>query len=175
MEFLADMPDLKNQWPVYALGAATIFYLVIMRPMMGRKKKDPLDTIPRIGLSQQRGVEREMNNVLVELSEMARQVTAQLDTRSAKLQALMEDADRLIARLEELTNSEIHVDGVPVYVPSADDGETAGESGDRAFGNAPGHDDIYALADKGRSAPEIAMQLSRPRGEVELILALRPK
>jgi len=30
------------------------------------------------------------------------------------------------------------------------------------------------LADQGRSATDIARELNRPRGEVELILALRP-
>ena len=32
---------------------------------------------------------------------------------------------------------------------------------------------VYALADDGRSAQEIATQLGRPKGEIELILALR--
>ena len=37
----------------------------------------------------------------------------------------------------------------------------------------PRHGEIYALADQGRSSKEIARQLNRPNGEVELILALR--
>ena len=32
---------------------------------------------------------------------------------------------------------------------------------------------IYALADSGRDARQIAAELDRPHGEVELILALR--
>ena len=173
MNVLLDITVLKDSWPFYGMAAATIFYIVVMRPMMKKKNQDPLDGPPKVGLAQQRGVEREMNNLLVELSEMARQVTAQLDTRSAKLQALIEDASRLIARLEELTDSEIHVDGVPVYVPSAPPPEIQGF--EKATGSGVRHEDIYALADTGRSAPEIAQELSRPRGEVELILALRPK
>ncbi len=171
--FLA-IAELKDSWPVYALGAATLFYVVVMRPMM-KKKKDPLDDKPKVSLAQQRAVEREMSNLLVELSEMARQVTAQLDTRSAKLQALMDDANRLIARLEELTDSEIHVDGVPVYSPRGGPPEIDAYEKLAASGGGVQHEDVYALADGGRSAPEIAQQLSRPRGEVELILALRPK
>jgi hypothetical protein len=34
---------------------------------------------------------------------------------------------------------------------------------------------VYALADQGQSAYDIANQLGRPRGEIELILALRPR
>ena len=42
-----------------------------------------------------------MGNLLVELSEMARQVTAQLDTRTLKLETLLKDADQRIAALKE--------------------------------------------------------------------------
>ena len=37
----------------------------------------------------------------------------------------------------------------------------------------PRHAQVYDLADEGLSAPEIARQLGRPSGEIELILALR--
>ncbi len=37
------------------------------------------------------------------------------------------------------------------------------------------HRQVYALADQGRSAAEIARQIDRPYGEIELILALRPR
>jgi len=37
----------------------------------------------------------------------------------------------------------------------------------------PRHAEIYAMADEGRSATDIASRLGRPSGEVELILALR--
>ena len=39
----------------------------------------------------------------------------------------------------------------------------------------PRHAEVYALADEGRSPAEIAARLDRPNGEIELILALRPK
>jgi hypothetical protein len=35
--------------------------------------------------------------------------------------------------------------------------------------------DIHVLADQGRSAAAIAQALGRPQGEIELILALRPR
>ncbi len=37
----------------------------------------------------------------------------------------------------------------------------------------PRHAEIYAWADQGRTPREIASQLGRPSGEIELILALR--
>jgi DNA-binding NarL/FixJ family response regulator len=39
----------------------------------------------------------------------------------------------------------------------------------------PRHADVYRMADQGNSPNEIARQLNRPHGEVELILALRPQ
>jgi DNA-binding NarL/FixJ family response regulator len=122
-------------------------------------------------LSQQRNVERQMQNLLVELSEMTRQITAQLDTRTQKLMMLIEEADQKIARLEQLGRSRDlpttesfteprrrEPEIAPVFKPAVVDSQ---------------HQSVYELADKGRSAPEIARELNRPRGEVDLILALR--
>src|SRR5207253_3555095 len=89
---LGQLPQLDQNtttWAVIIMAVLTIAYAV-MRPRF--RKKDPLETGgggPRMTLSQQRGVEREMSNLLVELSEMARQITAQLDTRAAKLDMLI--------------------------------------------------------------------------------------
>jgi small-conductance mechanosensitive channel len=151
--------DDSKQWIMYGLIALPIVYFLVVRPML-RKSKDPLEKFPSIGLSQHRTVEREMSNLLVELSEMARQITAQLDTRSAKLQALIQEADQRIARLQQSSAA-----------PPAPTTDAATEqpSLDQR------HMDVYALADQGRSPDQIAQQLNRPKGEVELILALRRK
>jgi DNA-binding NarL/FixJ family response regulator len=39
----------------------------------------------------------------------------------------------------------------------------------------PQHEAVYALADQGKATAEIARQLNRPNGEIELILALRAR
>jgi hypothetical protein len=39
----------------------------------------------------------------------------------------------------------------------------------------PRHVEVYTLADQGLALAEIAQRLKRPNGEVELILALRPR
>src|ERR1041385_7472161 len=88
------------QWIVSAVGALTIVF-VVLRPSL--RKKDPHNpSTPKLGLAQQRAVEREMSNLLVELSDMARQVSGQLDTRAAKLEALIHEADKKIAELKQL-------------------------------------------------------------------------
>jgi hypothetical protein len=147
------------QWIVYAVGALTIVY-VVMRPSF--RKKDPLNqSSPKLGMAQQRSVEREMSNLLVELSDMARQISGQLDSRAAKLEALMQEADKKIAELKRLESVHHEPEIKPLEPKPAPLPTDARYSA------------IYSLADAGHSVQEIAQQLDRPRGEVELILALR--
>ena len=147
------------QWIVYAVGALTIAY-VVLRPSF--RKKDPLgQSAPKLGMAQQRSVEREMSNLLVELSEMARQITGQLDTRSAKLESLMQEADKKIAELKKLET----IPQEPEIKPL--------DPKPQPIRDEARYSAIYSLADAGHSVQEIAQQLDRPRGEVELILALR--
>ena len=134
----------RNFWIAVALSGATLFYLIV-RP--GKKKKDPLQQpFQARSLSQQRHTERQMESLLVELSEMARTISGQLDTRSAKLELLLQEADEKIAALQRLGT-----------------GPRTGTA--RPFEDPP--------VRSRTAAPDIARQLNRPRGEVELILALR--
>lgn len=153
-------PGDSSSWIILGVGAAVLLYMFI-RPSL--KRKDPLDKHPQpISLAQQRTVEREMSNLLVELSEMARQTTSQLDARAAKLELLLKEADQKIAALgaasatmKENGSAQSSVISLKESLPD------------------PRHIEIYALADQGRSPQEIARQLDRPNGEIELILALR--
>ena len=111
--FVAQLRTDGTTWIAISVGILAIAY-VMLRPRL--TKKDPLEHRPiSSSLAQQRSVERQMSNLLVELSEMSRTIRASLDTR------------------------------------------------------------VYALMDQGQSISEIAAQLDRPRGEIELILALRPR
>jgi hypothetical protein len=155
-------PISPQLWAVVALATLTILYAVFLRPLM-KQKKDPLARSPGAGLgslSRQRHVEKQMEALLVELSDMARQISAQLDTRSAKLELLLKEADEKIARLgrEPATPMTIGRD-LPPMVPEEDSRHMA----------------IYQLADSGLSAGQIAQRLARPNGEIELILALRSR
>src|ERR1700722_14331951 len=157
---LADTPTTSQTWVLVALAMVTIIYAVFMRPKM-KQKKDPLSM--RSGLSRQRDVEKQMETLLVELSEMARQITGQIDTRAAKLEALIAEADEKIAPLQS---------GPPTAPPAgpAAVGRDVPESDEDRR-----HAAIYAMADAGLSTGQIAQRLARPSGEVELILALRSR
>src|SRR5215510_14425860 len=92
-----------STWVAYAIAAVAVGY-VILRAKTG--KKDPLKHgAASSSLAQQRSVERQMSNLLVELSEMAGTISAGLDTRFAKVEALMEDAYRRTAELKAMVDA----------------------------------------------------------------------
>lgn len=158
---LLDFAQLEpfQRWSILAVAAATVVYAV-MRPW--RKKKDPLaKPAAPVSLAAQRDVEKQMTELLVELEQMARQMTAQIDTRAAKLEMLIREADEKIALLRGSGSG-------PVATLCAPDRPTQ-----TSTVPDPRHADVYRLADQGLSPGEIARQLGRPYGEIELILALR--
>ena len=165
--------DGRTSYAIYGVAALSLMYIVL-RPMLRRRQpRDPLAKTPaQSSLARQRAVDRQMETLLVELSEMAQQITAQIDTRSAKLEALIREADEKLVALRGGIASQ------PVEASTQNNHDS-----DRADAHAhdaqdedppdPRHAEIYALADQGRRPQEIAAQLNRPDGEVELILALR--
>jgi hypothetical protein len=187
-------PQLNDQtiWMIVAaVGVGVLYFL--MRPRKG-SKRDPLGErggVPSFPLARQRGVEEQMSNLLVELSEMARQISAQLDTRAAKLELLIKEADEKIAALRGTGTGDgpampagrdapeagstvaptVHVDSAEQAALS--DMKDAQPPAAPPPAADPRHAEVYAMADEGRSANEIARALHRPAGEVELILALR--
>jgi hypothetical protein len=169
---ILDLDPTTTKWLVICLAIITILYAT-MRPFF--RKKDPLSKPPGYAsLARQRSVEQQMQNVLVEMSEMTRQIAAQLDTRAAKLEALIREADEKIATLNPSGNGKSGLNpglGSRDSLPAMSDPPPR-HSADQPILD-PGHALVYALADKGRSMTEIAQELNRPSGEIELILALR--
>ena len=173
MRLLLDISLSRDQqgWIALMVAVMCIAYL-LFRPKF--KRKDPLAKAPFSSLAQERSVERQMQNLLVELHEMARQMNAQIDTRAGKLEVLIKEADDRIAELRKLQGQSPTIERmdeprsiepkpvIPVEDPTMMEID-------------PRHAEIYSLADEGRDAREIANRLNRPSGEVELILALRPR
>jgi len=164
------LSDKSAPYVILGLGSFIVIYIVV-RPFM-RRKKDPMEK-PNFmrSLSQQRSVERQMENLLVELSEMSRQMTAQLDTRAAKLEMLIKDADERIATLQQISQNAPPSPRMSFAEPKPAALEAPAVPG--AVEEDSRHREIYALADSGKSISDIATTLARPSGEIELILALR--
>lgn len=101
---------------------------------------------------------RDLDELIAELQDLSRKISAEIDTRFAKLEAVIRDADRRIAVLHRLSRGQ----------PSA--GKSAPASDEEAR-----YAVVYELADAGFTAIEIARELGKTPGEVELILNLRKK
>lgn len=120
-------------------------------------------------LEEQSEATRDLEKVMLELDELSRQIHGRLDTKLAKLEAVLGDADRRIDKLSRLIRAaegaatlELTLDRQEPHDPPS----TAPDDDSR-------HAAVYRLADSGRSAVQIAQEVGKPRGEVDLILALR--
>lgn len=187
MYLIADIPTVSTagagapssysgmDWLVLAMVMLAITYLLLRNS--AKKKRDPLaggTMIGRMSLAQQRATERQMESLLVELSDMSRQISSQLDTRAAKLEALIREADEKIEQLQNARPDHGPPPSVQRRQPAVEEERppmrlVVPEAVD------PRHAEVYRLADQGQTPQQIAQRLGRPSGEIELILALRAR
>lgn len=176
-----------------ALLAMTIFILLrrTHRYLARQDKgKSPLARVPR-PQSRDPGhhldAPAEVVRWEVQMHDIARDLSAQLDTKFGALRTLIAEADRAAARLEAAlagkTDAAAPVDSRPA---TQAEGLRPGVHGPDLRVDQPGeplrrpsarhrHEEVYVLADYGLSAAEIAGRLGSPVGEIELILGLRDK
>ncbi len=147
-------------------------------------------------LKEEKVVHDDLADVMMQLQNVAREINAQLDAKFIRLERSIRDADERIARLERspgtadrkgsldvtvadeaVTRSETQVAAPPdrrdsaVPSPAASAPPEAKSTARRA--GRPGRSEVFALADEGKTALEIAEGVGLPAGEVELILSLR--
>ena len=102
----------------------------------------------------------------VEMHETAREMKAELDSKMRVLRLLIAQARHEAERLEQILSRLESSGELPDAPPPM-------KRSSRLPGSADRQAAIFALADQGRTAAEIAVQLETPVGEVELILSLR--
>jgi hypothetical protein len=154
------------------------------RPVRGAKSKTST-TAAKSTTGTNADAPQEVRRWEVEMHELARDLSAQLDSKMMALQHLLRQADERIAQLSALNRWPAQP-----MAPTGDDrhewtgGRPAADQQRAGMSNAVGsttHDsdrrysNIYALADRGAAAAAIAEQTDTPIGEVELILGLRPR
>ncbi len=131
---------------------------------------------------QQRGMRGDLEDLMVEIEQLARRLGAQLDAKSFHIEKLMREADQRIARLEQLnpgqhspreTTHPAHAVSEPRTNPSPAPSEPADPNASAPSLNDALARSVYDLADRGLNAVDIARQLDEHVGKVELILALR--
>jgi hypothetical protein len=158
------------------LGVIAIFFF--MRSYTSRMRKqrdepdresalrDPPRQEERSENKRQRQMQHDLESLMMELEQLSRSIGAQIDTRFAKLEAAINDADRRIAVLQRLNRQ---------LGEEADDTSQAEVGSESKDEYEIRHAVIYELADEGFDAVEIARDLGKTPGEVELILNLRKK
>ncbi len=154
-----------SKMPLYiVMGIAIVLMtLGIIRRTSGRSALKSNEADRRIpSLRDHIEVKENLQKLLIDLQDLARQINAHIDTRFCKLEVLLKEADRTIKKLEDLG------------LASKSQSPTAQESPlDRQEKVDPEREMIYKLADAGKSCVEIARDLNKNTGEIELILSLR--
>mgnify|MGYP001053434522 CR=1 FL=1 len=144
------------------LGAIALTLLMssLSRRQQARaaRPKPPAQRPPPSADSREQEIRRDLDELMVELQELSRRISAEIDTRFSKLEAAIRDADRRIAVLNRLSRMLAEQEGKEA--PASTDIDAR-------------HSVIYELADAGFTPVEIARDLGKTPGEVELILNLR--
>lgn len=160
----------------FVLGVVLVVWST--RRRFARRQPDPADYLDtyRQQLREQSDIRQQMQELLVEIQSYVRDMSARLDTKAARLEALIQSAQQQIQRLEELQAAtargrqmDVVVDEDPTVAPPADEAQGSGT----LPADDPVRAQIYTLADQGRSPVQIARATGLPTGQVELILALR--
>lgn len=161
---------------VLAIGGITIVVLSTYRKnRRSRETPSPSVRDRYRQANRQTVVTDDVEQAMIELDRLARQIHGQIDTRFAKLEAVIRDADQRIAALSSLSSRQVGSSSLdvtldsqappePVRVANAD---APAPISDHRYGR------IYQMADRGVPTVEIARQAGKTKGEVELILALR--
>lgn len=164
--------SLTNRQIVLILGVATVSYFLLSAT---RRRFQQRQTSPKAYAREQRSrlqseqsVIADIEELMAQLEQFSRQMQARIDTRYAKMEAILRHADERIDTLERLLRRS---EGRPVVDLTVDD------SSEQDLPQPEFSEDrsmvAYRLADAGLSVQEIAAELSASVGEVELILALR--
>lgn len=165
------------------LASVLLAGFVFMRVM---RKATPSDGTPKqyrreidSATKQHTAMRADMEQLLIELDKLSREVSGQIDTRFTKLEQSIADADKRIAAMRILLEA---CKNAGASLAPADDqsvrqqsgaGESPAMSGHTTAGGDSRMHRIYQLADQGLSPMQIAQQLEEHPGEVELILNLR--
>lgn len=163
--------------PFLVLGGVLVIVFILMRRTS--QKASQTGASPRsyareqiARLKDEKGIKTDMEELMVQLQEFAREVNGQLDTRFAKLEASIRTADERIGQLQRLQRA---ADGQATVDVTVSDEKDAPAPDQEPPAPAPAsqQDLIYGLADAGKSVVAIAQETGIAAGEVELILALR--
>ena len=165
---------------LFLVAGVTCWLLFRAHRMLGRRpRSEPAQVrVPRpksAAHNYNAQAASELNNWEVRMHDLARELSAELDSKMGALQHLIRLADDRLARLDAASAqvaaphktqaATLAANKLDAFEPSVAAAQPA-----RA---KPRHDEVYALADAGHDAHAIASAVGSPIGEIELILSLR--
>ena len=214
----AQNSNLESYKPfIYVVVVLVGLFLVIRTQRRVARNQSRKNLPARQQVAQHSGGEDlygKINELMAGLADLSRQINGQIDTRLAKLQILMRQAEQTIAKLEQLTGKSAqpslppdvaekeiqdicddfhrhHLAGADL-TPEApknsqetnlEKNKSPEKNNSPMVKSEPYNISKYSLlkqqtidlAAQGYTAVEIAKELNRPVGEIELVLALQGK
>ncbi|MFA9477320.1 hypothetical protein ACERK3_03315 [Phycisphaerales bacterium AB-hyl4] len=183
MTILADSARLLE----ILLPAAGVTLILAGVVMWGRKRRQqakqsnlsPREQLHR--MKEERAVRGDLEQIMVEIEQLAKRMGAQLDAKSMRLERLLREADAKIAELErQPVGQPAPGEAEPAPPPASPgvvDDEPTESPAQAPFGTVNDDreltDSVYRLSDAGLTPLEIARQLNEHQGKIELVLALR--
>lgn len=154
--------------PLALVVIAIFFMMSSLRRRYVKPRKQ--HAVPEQGGPSRESVQRlrtEVESAIVELQDLSRRISSEIDVRFARLESAIHDADRRIATLQRLVQE---ADALSAEMPQRSEHATPRRDEETLEVR---HALVYEMADGGRTPVEIARELGKTPGEVELILNLR--
>jgi TolA-binding protein len=182
---------------VIVLCATTVMLMLLRRRQFRTATGRDLAREQMARLRDQRDIRSSMDELMLQLEDLQRRVSAQLDTKFVRLETVIRDADDRIARLQAVSTGQAAPQTPSLSTRSApptlavrerpkpqDRHDGAGACGAEPPTAAPApalpaaplsaeHKRVYDKIDAGASPLQVAEQLGMTLGEVELIINLR--
>ena len=146
---------------VLGVVLVTTSLLMVYRKRRAKTAKLPTSRENVERMRQQRGIRGDLEGLMVEIEQLSRRLSAQLDAKSIQLERLIDESDRRIAELRDL-NARTAADETQPF--------TDFTTGTQATNNQSPHtppdsDDplvrsVHSLADQGLGPDDIARQLN---------------
>lgn len=156
-------------WWMYVLLMGLVVAALVLPRKLARRSK--LLDRPRPGESER--LRKQMEDLLIQLQEVAREVNATLDTKMIALNQLVEEAEQRIRELKDLLARVETAQAQTSPAPQAAVKETPAPPEARRSSQA--EETVVRLAGQGKTPLDIARETGLSRGEIDLVLALRRK
>jgi len=156
---------------IMAIVALTLLMLSTRRRIVDLRRHPGGESVRERyrALQKEAEAKQDVEQVMLELEKLSRQIHGRIDTRLARLETLIRDADQRIESLSRLAGASVEGAGLEITLES----EEPGPAPKPCEAGQGWHAAVHRAADGGMTAVQIAQEVGRTTGEVELVLALR--